>query len=189
MYIEVSRAYTDKVTIFFHGTTGDTAPEFTREFKDGLVSLQKAAKDPESNKSKQRALDFIHDFGTHFLSESYLGATQVVETVFHRGSKSERESEKRSRCVNKAFQNGARKGIATQKVDISAEAGVEGFGVVASTELGGDGWSTSESEMVSALCYLVEKWRFENGFYELFLNRYSFKHLDREIQTLPDSID
>ena len=154
MYIEVSKALSDKVMIFSSAESNDTALEFTPPFRDGLKSLQRAAKDPESNESISLAKRFIRDFGTHFFSTAYMGAKQVVETTFERMSKSEEEKKKRSDCINKAYKNGASKGIATKKVNLNVNAEVKGVGVGVDTELGGDGWSTSESSVVSILCYL-----------------------------------
>ena len=153
MYIEVSRAYSDKVNIGSDGESNDTAPIFTPLFRDGLLSLKRAAQDPESDDSIHLAKRFIHNFGTHFFSTAYMGATQVIETTFERMAKSKKETDKRSKCINKAYQNGASKGFGTKKVDLTIDAEVRGVGVTAGTTFGGDGYSTSESFLVSFLCY------------------------------------
>ena len=87
---------------------------------------------------------FVRNFGTHYMSESWMGATLITEARFDSHSFGTEEREQRSACVNSAYQKGISDQVKANKVDISVNAGQVGAG----TSLGG--WAVGSDESFSA---------------------------------------
>ena len=59
----------------------NTPPVFTDAFKEGLRSLQIAAKEPNRESSKRTFMEFVNDFGTHFKKVTQFGSLLMFEKL------------------------------------------------------------------------------------------------------------
>ena len=118
-------------------------PVFTDGFKNALRSLQRAAKKPNSETSKKIRSEFLNQYGTHYQSECYLGASMTTITRISTRSASQAESNRRKECVSNAYSEGTSHGVDVNEVDVSASVsggnGPVSGSVSASTTVGGWG--------------------------------------------------
>ena len=116
-------------------------PVFTDGFKNALRSLQRAAKKPNSETSKKIRSEFLNQYGTHYQSECYLGASMTTITRISSRSASQAESNRRKECVSNAYSEGTSHGVDVNEVDVSASVsgrnGKLSGGLSASTTIGG----------------------------------------------------
>ena len=86
------------------------APTFTDGFKEGLIELQRAALVTQRKKSRgsnerpamaERVfLEFLNDFGTHYLKSTYLGTKLIFEKRFTKQANSVESESSRNKCVS-----------------------------------------------------------------------------------------
>jgi len=130
IYINQAKCETHRIVI-----DNFEPPIFSAQFLSGMRRLHKAAANPTSNKSKR----FISTFGTHYMAESWLGASFTSETRFSSASRNSADQKNRADCVKKAFEKGLNVGVKHRDVDLNL--GVQKGGVTggASTTYGGWG--------------------------------------------------
>ena len=116
-------------------------PVFTSAFISAMRSLQQAATTPASRRSKQALRRFIGGYGTHFMAETWLGATMITETKFSSASLTAADRRTRQRCVREAYSKGLNSGVNVREIGVTGEApvGSSGATVGASTTVGGWG--------------------------------------------------
>jgi len=137
-------------------------PEFHPSFKGALRQLNKAAKKPTTKRSKEVLRGFISEFGTHFMSSAWLGATLTVETRFASKSKNERVRKNRQDCIEESFGKAA--GIGGKVREVSVNAKVPGAGDVGiGTTVGGWGANSGSTFRREAKDCLKDD--NNNGFY------------------------
>jgi len=108
-----------KCTVFRIDVSSFSKSEFHPSFKDALRQLNKAAKEPTSRRSKEVLKAFISEFGTHYMSSAWLGATLTTETRF--ASKSENEGERRRRqdCIEESFGKATGTGVTVKEIRVN----------------------------------------------------------------------
>merc|ERR1711962_35486 len=77
--------------------------KFEDSFVNGLKKLAEAAENPDLEKSKENLRAFISEYGTHYMSKSWLGAKLLAKSLFFHQSRSEAELNQRSLCLSTAF--------------------------------------------------------------------------------------
>ena len=118
-------------------------PVFTDGFKSALRSLQRAAnaKNLDAEGSAQFRIEFLKQYGTHYQSECYLGASMTTITRMSSRSASQAESNRRKECVSKAYSEGNSQGVDVNEVDVSGSVsggnGKVSGSLSASTTVGG----------------------------------------------------
>ena len=122
-------------------------PVFTPAFITAMRSLQRAAKNPTSRRSKRTLKRFFAGYGTHYMAETFLGASMVTETKFASASSSAADRRERQRCVAEAYGKGLSSGVDVREVDVTGSVPVGGSGakVGASTTTGGWGYKSGET--------------------------------------------
>ena len=117
-------------------------PVFTDGFLNGIRALQTAAENPEVDSSKRTRINFIEEYGTHYQSECFLGAS--MSTISRMSSKSINEAERsrRKECISRSFQESKSKGAETVEVDVEVSANCVGS---AGTKIGGWGIGNSKA--------------------------------------------
>ena len=118
-------------------------PVFTSSFITAMRALQQAATTPTSKRSKRILKRFINGYGTHFMAETWLGATMITETKFASPSLTAAGRRKRQRCVTEAFSKGLNSG--ENEREIGSFAGSSGATVGASTTVGGWGINSGDT--------------------------------------------
>ena len=78
-------------------------PVFTDGFKNALRSLHRAAKNSDVDGSAKIRSEFLKQYGTHYQSECYLGASMTTITRISSRSASQAESNRRKECVSNAY--------------------------------------------------------------------------------------
>ena len=76
---------------------------------------------------------FVNNFGTHYMSESWMGATLIAEARFDSHSFGTEEREQRRACVNSAYQEGISDQVKASEMDVTADVGQASVG----TKVGG----------------------------------------------------
>ena len=120
-------------------------PFFTNGFVNGLRSLQRASKEPHTEKSRQARIKFVEEYGTYYQSECYMGASMTTISRMSSKSKTVEERSKRMECVSKAFEYANHQGVHLQEFDLSAGVGVGPASVGVSTRVGGWGKESSKA--------------------------------------------
>ena len=101
--------------------------------------MNKAAKDPTTRRSKEVLKAFISEFGTHYASSAWLGATLTTETRFASKSANDEERSERQDCIKRSFE--AAMGVVANVTEISVNASVpEDLG---SLETSPGGWGAN----------------------------------------------
>ena len=118
---------------------------FTDGFKSGLRSLQRAARNPAAENSKKIRIEFLNQYGTHYQSECYLGASMTTITRMSSRSASQADESKRKDCVSKAYSEGTSKGVKVNEFDVSISAGKGPVSGTVGTKLGGWGAGSSDA--------------------------------------------
>merc|ERR1711962_44604 len=77
--------------------------KFEDSFVNGLKKLAEAAENPDLEKSKENLRAFISEYGTYYMSKSWLGAKLLAKSLFFHQSRSEAELNQRSLCLSTAF--------------------------------------------------------------------------------------
>merc|ERR1711962_1979646 len=77
--------------------------KFEDSFVNGLKKLAEAAENPDLEKSKENLRAFISEYGTHYMSKSWLGDKLLAKSLFFHQSRSEAELNQRSLCLSTAF--------------------------------------------------------------------------------------
>jgi len=114
IYINEARCEVYKISVdAFH------EPKFTPGFVSAMRALHKSAANPTSRRSKRTLKKFIANFGTHFMSEAWLGATLITETRIAESSTSAAQRQERRNCINRAFSVGTNTGVSHREVDVS----------------------------------------------------------------------
>merc|ERR1712013_541608 len=80
------------------------------------------AKEPTSRRSQEVLKAFISEFGTHYASSAWLGATLTTETRFASMSANEEEHSERQNCIKRSFE--AAMGVVANVTEISVNASV-----------------------------------------------------------------
>lgn len=124
-------------------------PVFTPAFIYAMRSLQRAAKNPASRRSKRTLRKFFGAYGTHYMKETFLGASMITETKFSSASSSLADRRKRQQCVNEAFNKGLSKGVDVNEIETNLDVPAGPANVGAKTTTGG--WNhNSESTFRNA---------------------------------------
>jgi len=117
-----------KCTVYRIDVSSFSKPEFHPSFKDALRQLNKAAKDPTTRRSKEVLRSFISEFGTHYASSAWLGASLTAETRFASKSANAVERQKRQNCIEESFGKATGMGGKVREVSVDANVPVPGTG-------------------------------------------------------------
>jgi len=123
-----------KCTIFRIDVSSFSKPEFHPSFKDAMRKLNRAAREPKEERSKQVLKAFISEFGTHYMSSAWLGATLTAETRFASKSANEGIRRERQNCIRESFGTAAGVGAKVREVGVSVNVPIGGGG--AASEIG-----------------------------------------------------
>jgi len=131
-----------KCIIFRIDVSSFSKPEFHPSFKDAMRNLNRAAKEPTKKRSKQSLKAFISEFGTHYMSSAWLGATLTTETRFISKSANEGIRRERQNCIRESFGKAAGVGANVREVGVNVNAPIGG-GVTAGLETTIGGWGVN----------------------------------------------
>ena len=122
-------------------------PVFTDGFKSALRSLQRAAnaKNLDAEGSAKIRIEFLKQYGTHYQSECYLGASMTTITRMSSRSTSEAESNRRKECVSNAYSEGTSKGVEFNEFEVEVQGGKPGMSGSVGTTVGGWGAGSSNA--------------------------------------------
>ena len=120
-------------------------PVFTDGFKNALRSLQRAANNPDAERRNKIRSEFINQYGTHYQSECYLGASMTTITRMSSRSTSEAESNRRKECVSNAYSEGTSKGVEFNEFEVEVQGGKPGMSGSIGTTVGGWGAGSSNA--------------------------------------------
>jgi len=110
-------------------------PVFSDGFVRAIKVLADEAADPKRHAKKAELRRFIRNFGTHYLSKSWLGATLTVESRFTRQSTSQSERNQRRECIGSAYGKSVNQGVRMNTFDVKVAKGDSEV----STKVGGQG--------------------------------------------------
>ena len=79
-------------------------PVFTEAFTQALKILHTAAMIPNSKESNDSFIQFVQEFGTHYMKNTKLGSKIIFQKLFAYKSSDQEESKRRRDCVEKAAQ-------------------------------------------------------------------------------------
>ena len=95
-------------------------PTFTEDFIIALKNLENAAKTPESSTSKKAMKDFFtRDFGTHYMSSVFMGASMTTENRYVGTTSSSEMRSMRKQCSDNSYRMSV--GVGTSGADVSTE--------------------------------------------------------------------
>merc|ERR1712242_451640 len=95
-------------------------PEFTSDFISALKRLENAAKSPDSAASKVAMKEFFTEqFGTHYMSEVFMGASMTTENRYVGTTSSSEMRSMRRECSDNSYRMSI--GGGAQGVDVSTE--------------------------------------------------------------------
>lgn len=125
-YINGTNKYKDQVILYLADRSGEivqkksychthtvtknlhSIPIFSQPFLQGLRSLNIAAKQPQSESSRETFKDFIKTFGSHFQISTHFGSAIFYERLYSSLPINENENEKRRKCASIAIKFAAR---------------------------------------------------------------------------------
>ena len=103
----------------------EVRPMFSKAFINHLVKLDKVSSSGNEKEKENIVREFIHEFGTHFMQETKLGASLTYERRFETRSENKEQNSDRSQCVKLEASASVQGGYSSAGLGVAASASVD----------------------------------------------------------------